>query len=253
MSVEAVDAVLRGVFGVDPSAKLALIVIAEHCKQGNGGIAWPSVPTIALLACMSERNVRFIVHDMIAAGWLSIEQASRGGRGRTTVYRLNLPRMIAVAAAAKAAKAKARNPEAQFTVRTGKTVKPSSGFTPAETLKSGTRNPEIGERNPEMGGPKTLKPSSGEPVLEPEINRTGVEPARAREGSDQQGPTSTPVRKKLNGEPEEPRASPAPRPRMETEGERLARHEREKAWTRAVVEATAAGLPIPPKPTGTSQ
>lgn len=94
MSASAVRAVLFGVPDIDPTAKLVLIVIAEHANEKRGdGMAWPSIETIARLACVSERPVQRHLRQLVADGWLFVEQHSVGGRGRTTVYRLNLARM----------------------------------------------------------------------------------------------------------------------------------------------------------------
>ena len=92
MAVEHVTAVLHGLFGVDPSEKLVMLILAEHARRG-ADYAYPSVPTLARLACLKDRQVQTILGNLVRNHWLSVEVASRGGRSKTNVYRLNTPQV----------------------------------------------------------------------------------------------------------------------------------------------------------------
>lgn len=97
MAVEHVTAVLHGLFNVDPSAKLVMLIIAEHARRGSA-LSWPSIETIARLACLQRRQVQAIITRLVELGWMALE---RKGGGRTkdrggvpNVYRINMPRLL---------------------------------------------------------------------------------------------------------------------------------------------------------------
>lgn len=96
MSYVYVSAALRGCFGINPSAKLVLLILAEHANEDSGGVAWPSVATIARLAGLSERQVQVHLTKLIGQGWIFTTSRRGGGAGNTTRYQLNFARMRAV-------------------------------------------------------------------------------------------------------------------------------------------------------------
>src|SRR5205823_5358968 len=95
MAVEYVDAVLRGLFGVTPTTKLVAVVLAEHAGRGSGGVSWPSIDTIACLAGIDPRNVRRHIAILVEAGWILPISSRKGGRAKSTHYRLNVETMRA--------------------------------------------------------------------------------------------------------------------------------------------------------------
>jgi len=91
MSISCVNAVLRGVFGIDPTAKLILIILAEHTNRN--GVAWPSVATIARYACISEHRTKHVLRKLQEDEWFALE--SKGSRpGRTSRRRLNMDKLV---------------------------------------------------------------------------------------------------------------------------------------------------------------
>lgn len=94
MAIEHVSAVLHGLFGVDPSTKLVMLILAEHARRGSA-LAWPSMANLSRLTCIDERQVQRILRKLVADAWIEIDKLSKGGRGRgnTNVYRLNMPRL----------------------------------------------------------------------------------------------------------------------------------------------------------------
>ena len=176
MAIECVDVVLRGLRNVTPAQKLVALILAEHARRGTDGAAWPSVPTISDLAGTSERQVQRDLRALVAAGWVSAEKVSRGGR--PTVYRLNLKRLAESAAAHKAAAARKRGtvtPTSPSSKR--QTVTPTSPSALAPTVTSATPNGDTG-----VTPTVTSATSNGDThVTQAFKNRllTGIEPARA--------------------------------------------------------------------------
>lgn len=99
MAIEHVSAVLHGLFGVDPSEKLVMFILAEHARRGSA-LVWPSMATISRLSCLTDRQVQRILRKLISDGWLELEKFSKGGRGRlnTNIYRLNMERLLITSA-----------------------------------------------------------------------------------------------------------------------------------------------------------
>jgi hypothetical protein len=69
-------------------ALLVLLAIADHASD-DGGNAWPSLPTLALKARLSERQVVNVLHRLEGAGEIVIDRGR--GRGRINHYRVVLP------------------------------------------------------------------------------------------------------------------------------------------------------------------
>lgn len=68
-------------------ALLVLLALADHAN--DQGYCWPSVPTLAKKARLSERHVRRILSDLQETGELEIEART----GRSNYYRVVTPRM----------------------------------------------------------------------------------------------------------------------------------------------------------------
>ena len=81
---------VRGVLGQSRSkgsARLVLTILATH--TGKTQDAWPSVPRLAYLANISERQVQFNLRELMDLKELEIA-CPGGGRHRTTTYRITL-------------------------------------------------------------------------------------------------------------------------------------------------------------------
>jgi hypothetical protein len=68
-------------------ALLVLLAIADHASD-DGGNAWPSLPTLALKARLSERQVVNVLHQLEGAGEIVVDRGR--GRGQVNHYRVVL-------------------------------------------------------------------------------------------------------------------------------------------------------------------
>lgn len=75
---------------LSPSELLVLARLSCFASEDGSNI-YPSMARVADEINLSLRSVRRIVAGLEAAGYLSVVTPSKGGRGRTTCYRLNLP------------------------------------------------------------------------------------------------------------------------------------------------------------------
>lgn len=91
MSIKHVNEIARGAFGIDPTAKLVLMILAVHAD--DNGTAWPSVATIAQLACISEDRAKHVLQRLQHDEWIVLESKGRGP-GRTSRRRLNLSKLV---------------------------------------------------------------------------------------------------------------------------------------------------------------
>lgn len=85
MSLPAVVHALYSVRGIDPTAKLILVVIADHTNPQTGW-AWPSTSRLADLAGVSKRSAIRHIDALEAAGLLVVNRRS----GRSSGYRIIL-------------------------------------------------------------------------------------------------------------------------------------------------------------------
>lgn len=90
-----VSIVLEGLVGVDPSAKLVATALASFANIKDHGLAYPSVARLVQVTGICERQVRQHLRDLQTDGWITPEGPTHGGRGMSTRYRLNLPKMRA--------------------------------------------------------------------------------------------------------------------------------------------------------------
>lgn len=79
--------------GMSPSQKAVLISLADQAN--DDGVCWPSINTISVRTCLSERAVRDAIRWLESAGYL----ASKDRRGSSNVYQVtpegNQPRQMA--------------------------------------------------------------------------------------------------------------------------------------------------------------
>ena len=89
-----VSLVMHAVRGLEPSHKLTLAVLADCANIKDHGVTFPAVHTLCdRVGIVDRRTMQRILRELEATGWLLVEQASKGGHGRTTRYRLNLPKL----------------------------------------------------------------------------------------------------------------------------------------------------------------
>lgn len=87
MSVHAVTAVWNHSQQTG-SALLMLLAIADHANAD--GVCWPSIPRLAAMVRVSERQAKRLILQLQESGELEIE--SRRGRGHTNFYYVTLAR-----------------------------------------------------------------------------------------------------------------------------------------------------------------
>jgi hypothetical protein len=68
------------------SALLMLLAVADHANAD--GMCWPSIPRLADMVRVSERQAKRLIADLVESGELAIKQG--GGRGNTNVYCVTL-------------------------------------------------------------------------------------------------------------------------------------------------------------------
>ena len=199
MAVQHVSAVLHGLFGVHPSVKLVMLVLAEHARR-ESGVAWPSMNTLARLSCLERRQVQVIVKSLVADGWLSLERANKGGRGQTNAYRINIGRLTEV---------RRQNDAARCTVSavSNRAAEPTvSGTTNGaaehavrvvdearQTMQSDPPNRAVDRRNDAAEGFETMQPAAPEPVLNRYI--TDFEPGGAHAAATSRERSTPPSRR----------------------------------------------------------
>ena len=98
-----VSIALDGARGCGPTAKLTLLALADRANTKDGGSTWPSLADIAERTDRQVRQVRVDMRILEDRGWIRAEGSRHGGRGRATVYRLNLEAMLRAMSPGKAA------------------------------------------------------------------------------------------------------------------------------------------------------
>jgi hypothetical protein len=154
VAIEYVAAVLRGVFGLDPTAKLILLIVAEYARASSGGVAWPSVATIAREAGISERRTQIHLHRLREDRWLAVVGDARGGSGHSTRYKINLDRMRAAM-------------KGDVGVTVSKSEKGDPGVTVLDvgTVTGTSKNGDGGSKNGDGETPETVMAASPEPEV----------------------------------------------------------------------------------------
>jgi hypothetical protein len=74
------------VVGIDPTEKLALIVLADYAN--DQGVAWPALPTIAQQSCICKRQAIRVIQQLEDRGLITVDPSR--GRARSNRYMLNL-------------------------------------------------------------------------------------------------------------------------------------------------------------------
>jgi len=72
----------------DHSTLAVALVLADQA-DGEGGKVFPSIPFIATLARLSERQTQYVMRDLERVGFLILEKKG-GGRGNPSRYRIDL-------------------------------------------------------------------------------------------------------------------------------------------------------------------
>lgn len=156
------------------SLKLVALALADHAAD-DGGSVYPAVDRVAEWACMTPRQARRLITELIDAGVVHVVGARRGGvrvadgaaraggaPGTTTELRFSLDRLTSLAKTAEAtALPKRATEEARVRPTTGVTVLPHD------------KTEDIGDRDGGHGGAKRRKPMSSEP------SGTAIDPAAA--------------------------------------------------------------------------
>jgi hypothetical protein len=128
--------------GMSPAQKSVLISLADQAN--DDGVCWPSVGTLSMRTCLSERAVQGALRWLVEAGFLRVSERT----GRSTVYRVT-PANPA--------------PPQQTHPRTPRTPADSAP-TPADAAPP---PPQQMHPTPADAAPRTVK----EPSIEPSGNR----------------------------------------------------------------------------------
>jgi len=155
-----VHLVLNGALGLDPTAKLILVILAEAANKDSGGVAYPGVETIARRAGVDVRQVQRNLRHLVTEDWLRPMGRTTGGRrsnggGYATRYRINLSRMTEAP----------RKGDADATH--GKDQRVTSKVAKGDTQ----------DAKGDIQGIARVTPTSPEPEVEPVL--TGSEPPKA--------------------------------------------------------------------------
>lgn len=121
------------------AARFVMLVMADYAN--DEGHCWPSIPSVADKACMSERSAYRVINELISEGWLEV--VSGGGRGKTNRYMVRT------------------NPD---------TVSVNDGENPDTLAGNDALNPDICALNPDTVSPKpslTINRQSPPPIVPP--------------------------------------------------------------------------------------
>jgi hypothetical protein len=160
-------------------ASVTLIMLALADWSSDAGLSWPSIPTLARKARMSERNARYILRKLETDNFITIIE--QRGRNRSNRYQINLQRLQVL-------------PDYQ-----PKTENLQPGV--AKTCKAAHGKPA--KPPSKTCNPASLKPAiaiAAEPSIDPSTLRTVNEPshthhARAREAAPPTAPERVCVNK----------------------------------------------------------
>jgi len=144
---------------VSGTKKVLLIGIASHADK-YGDNAWPSIPTLAEYACVSERNVQHALNALVDEGYVFRDLNEGGSRRvaghmRPNLYRLNMLGKPVVSVADK--------PLSPASPGVGSDTPPVSPASP----------PPVSVATPPPVSPATPE-SSMEPSIEPSSKKKGA-------------------------------------------------------------------------------
>ena len=75
------------IVGISPAQKAVLISLADQAN--DQGVCWPSVRTISVRTCLSERSVRRAIKELVDAGLIAVRER----RGTSSVYQITPDRV----------------------------------------------------------------------------------------------------------------------------------------------------------------
>lgn len=145
------------------SAGTLLVFLALADWSNDEGESWPSMPTLAIKARMSERNAQMCIRQVKKDGFLSVKRG--GGMGKSNHYLINIDRLQALPAI-KITKAQ----RSRQTVQIFHPLKGEADIT--QTVKSATSKGEICDIErvkPTSPDPSLDTPLKEEPPKEPTI------------------------------------------------------------------------------------
>lgn len=186
MAVAWIGQVLRGVHGIPPVQKLILIVLADYARAEHDGVCWPSIATIASEVGIVRSQVSEHLSRLRRLQWIEPVGTTRGGRGRSTRWRLNLARIAETAVRQKHT--------ATRTVSGDGKDPDSRAVIPAETIRFSDPNDLVQRGIHPVLGAETIRPTGYEPLNLSRISN-GFEP---------EDPTSNPIKKNLTRKPGNP-------------------------------------------------
>ncbi|MFC4245041.1 hypothetical protein ACFOYW_16865 [Gryllotalpicola reticulitermitis] len=150
---------LIGKIGLKPNELVVFLTIAltvlDKPKDGALPVYWEKRKALEEKANLSSTSVKVALHGLVAAGWLIQEPTDKGRPGQTARYRVNVPKLAALAAEAE----KAHEGQVVF----GRPVAVDNSAVlvrKADLMQSGNRTP-LGPEN----GPLRNQPE--EPIEEP--------------------------------------------------------------------------------------
>lgn len=145
--------------GIDPTAKLVLLGLANHAHK-DGTEAFPAVKTLADYASVSERTARRHLGDLRKTGYITPTANPSGGRLPTT-YRINMDPLAELELMDSTPDTHV--PPGMPPVTGGQAVTPVTVVTPGMT--------------PPVGGDDTHVPPGGTPVVRPPLTPMSPEPS----------------------------------------------------------------------------
>ena len=174
MTIEAMKWAMKDAPVESPAEAMVLLCLADHANQ-DGTCAWPSHETIAKVARMTDRNVRYILQRLEARGIIRRGDQARAGyiqaRYRPVVWDLNMDAQAAPEAAPAFTDSRAEIHDSRAEIHDSR----------AEIHDAEGGNPRQSGRKPTSDEPST-KPTT-EPTTEPAREsgrRPASEPPRAR-------------------------------------------------------------------------
>ncbi len=90
MSIRVISVVWKA--RLPKTKKLVLLRLADSASD-DGGQAYPSVDTMAAECGLSRRTVQLVLRRLEADALITPGGSTKGGRGRTTVYQIDLERL----------------------------------------------------------------------------------------------------------------------------------------------------------------
>lgn len=167
-----VSLVLDAVHDLEAGVKLTLVALADRANQGRGGESWPSIADLATRAHRSERQVRYDLREIESKGWTIRLGTGEGGRGKATLYELQIAKMFAALPEKLAAQYRK-----ELGDKPGNRLPPFPVDNSKETRQSAHKRGQSATVKGAISDMERGQPIAPEPEVEP--LRTEVQPARA--------------------------------------------------------------------------